>query len=63
MLPWSNRFRENDNPLERLNKSCDQLTYKHKENGSKFGTTRRFAYCLKRHRFDFKCEACQGVPV
>ena len=63
MMPWSNRFGENDNPLERLNKGCDQLIYKTKENGSKFGTTKRFAFCLKRNRFDFKCGACLGVSV
>lgn len=52
-----------DNSLERLNKFCGHLTYKHKKNRTKFGTTRRFAFCLKWNRFDFKCGNCLGEPI
>ena len=63
MNDWLKRFQENDNPLERLNKGCDQIIYKPKKNGTKFGTTRRFAFCLKLNKFNFKCSCCRGVPV
>jgi hypothetical protein len=53
---WGQRFGENDYPLERLNKSCDQLIYKPKP-----GTTHKFAFCLKRNKFDFRCRYCRGI--